>query len=114
MKKDPIEIFRKNGGVCEELESTGLPCGIMENALYDEAQARLEPGDVALFYTDGITEAMNSDGEMFGEERLKDIVSKNFRLDSVDLTAHIHRELMEFAGDAPQFDDLTLMVLKIR
>jgi sigma-B regulation protein RsbU (phosphoserine phosphatase) len=107
-------VFRQGGNICVELESTGLPCGIMENAPYDESQVKLETGDIALFYTDGITEAMNSFGEMFGEERLRKVVSENSQLDSVNLTARIHRELMAFAGGAPQFDDLTIIVLKIQ
>ncbi len=106
-------VFRADSGACEELESTGLPCGIMEDAPYDEAQIELKSGDIALFYTDGITEAMNPDGEMFGAERLKDVVLRNLRLDSSGLIASIHDELSRFVGDAPQYDDLTLMTLKV-
>ncbi|MFC1713940.1 PP2C family protein-serine/threonine phosphatase [Candidatus Poribacteria bacterium] len=107
-------IFRANSGACEELESTGLPCGIMEDASYDEAQVELGSGDIALLYTDGITEAMNSDGEMFGAERLKDVVLGNLQLDSSGLIASVHNELVKFVGDAPQYDDLTLMVIKVK
>ena len=99
--------------MCEKLESTGLPCGIMEDVPYDEAQIELRPGDVAFFYTDGVTEAMNSQGEMFGEERVADIISRNLQLDSSGIIASVHSELVKFVGDAPQYDDLTLMVIKV-
>ncbi len=106
-------VFRADNGACEKLESTGLPCGIMEDVPYDEAQIELRPGDVALFYTDGVTEAMNSQGEMFGEERVTDIVLRNLQSDSSGIIASVHSELVEFVGDAPQYDDLTLMVIKV-
>lgn len=106
-------IFRANSDVCEELESTGLPCGIMEDAPYDEAQVDLKSGDIAIFYTDGVTEAMNPDGEMFGEKRLKDIVLRNSRLAPSGLISSIRDELSRFVDDAPQYDDLTLMALKV-
>lgn len=107
-------IFRGNRNLCEQLESTGLPCGIMEDASYDEGQIGLELDDIALFYTDGITEAMNSDEAVFGEERLRDIASRNLRLDSARLVADLREELVKFVGSVPQHDDVTLMALKVR
>jgi len=105
-------IFRKNE--CVWLDSTGMPCGILENAQYDEARIKMNPGEIALFYTDGITEAMNSDEIMFGEQRLKNLVSKNSHLNLTDLVNSIRMELSRFVGDEPQFDDLTLVALKIK
>jgi sigma-B regulation protein RsbU (phosphoserine phosphatase) len=107
-------VFRGNRNLCEQLESTGLPCGIMEDVSYDEGQIELELDDIALFYTDGITEAMNSDEAVFGEERLKDIASRNLRLNSARLVADVREELVKFVGGAPQYDDVTLMALKVR
>ena len=106
-------IFRENKYVCE-LDSTGMPCGILENTSYDEIKIEMKQGYIALFYTDGITEAMNSDEIMFGEQRLKNLVSKNSHLNLTDLVNSIREELSEFVGDEPQFDDLTLVALKIK
>jgi sigma-B regulation protein RsbU (phosphoserine phosphatase) len=99
-------VFRENGSVCQPLESTGLPCGITEDCRYDEAQIKLESGDILVLYTDGIVEAVNSNEEEFSEERLRDIISSNTNLDSASLIARIHEELEEFVGDALQYDDL--------
>ena len=107
-------VFREGGNVRQRLESTGLPCGITEDTLYDEAQIELRSGDTALFYTDGITEAMNPDEEILGEEGLMNIVSENLPLDSASLVSNVHKELVEFVGNATQYDDLTLMVLKLQ
>lgn len=106
-------VFRRDSGICEELESTGLPCGIMENFDYDESQVRLNPNDIALFYTDGVTEASNPEELMFGEERLKDVLLKKHKNNSSSLLIDINHELEKFIADAPQFDDLTFMVLKM-
>jgi len=107
-------VFRESGRTYKRLESTGLPCGIIEDTLYDEVQIELGSGDIALFYTDGITEAMNSDEEIFGEENLMDIVLESLPLDSASLVSNVHKGLTEFVGDAPQYDDLTLMVLRLQ
>ena len=107
-------IFRRDESVWNQLESTGMPCGIVEDADYDEAEIDLRSGDIILFYTDGITEAANSDEAVFGEERLKDIVSGNLQLGSADLVTVIHEELAKFVGHASQYDDLTLMVFRIQ
>jgi len=107
-------VFQENGRVCRQLESTGLPCGIMEDAHYDEAQIKLGSGDVVVFYTDGIIEALSPDEKEFGEERLRNIVSSDPQLDSASLVASIHEELARFVGDALQYDDLTLMALKVQ
>jgi sigma-B regulation protein RsbU (phosphoserine phosphatase) len=106
-------VFREKGSVWQQLKSTGLPCGIMEDASYDEAQIQLKPGDIAIFYTDGITEAANPDDLVFGEERFRDIILRNSQLDSANLVAEVHGELIKFAGNSPQYDDVTLMVLKV-
>lgn len=96
-----------------ELESTGMPCGILENTPYEERDVTLKLNDTVVFYTDGITEAMNAHGEMFGLDRLKAATLGQSQSSSIELTAHIHRELSDFTKNAPQHDDLTLMVLKI-
>ena len=107
-------VFRADEIAIEELESTGIPCGIVEDTPYDEEQIKLESGDIAIFYTDGITEAINPDEEMFGEDRLRDLVSRHMHLDSSGLIDCIQTELAEFVGDAPQYDDLTLMILRVQ
>ena len=107
-------VFRRNFGICEEMESTGLPCGIMEDFIYEESQIKLNPDDIALFYTDGVTEASNIEEALFGEERLKDLLIKKHQSDSSSLLMDIYHELENFIVDAPQFDDITIIVLKMK
>jgi len=106
-------IFRGNM-IVEELESTGVPCGIVQDYDYDEAQTKLKPKDIALFYTDGVTEATNWEEIPFGETRLKDLLLEKYKSDSSSLLMDIYHELEKFIGNTPQYDDLTLMVLKMQ
>ncbi len=110
----PLIFRNNNGNPYEQLESTGLPCGIIEGASYEEAKIKLKPGDVALFYTDGITEATNPNDTMFGEARLIDVILSNLQLDPAGLVSNVRKELSNFVGNATQYDDLTLMVLKVQ
>jgi len=63
-------------------------------------------------YTDGVTESINQKEELFGEDRLRSIISSNARLPAVEILVKILDGVREFTGDMPQFDDITLMVIK--
>jgi serine phosphatase RsbU (regulator of sigma subunit) len=106
-------VFKQNGTIYPLSASGGIPCGILEDACYDEARIKLEPYDIVIFYTDGITESMNSDGIIFGEERLIDIVSKNLDLDSNAIINCMYEEISRFIVDSPQYDDMTIMAVKL-
>jgi serine phosphatase RsbU (regulator of sigma subunit)/CHASE2 domain-containing sensor protein len=88
-----------------------FPLGILDEADYQETHLPMAPGDRIVFYTDGIVEAMNKKGEMYGFERLHDIVESS-RADTAEaLMADIVDSVVEFAGGAPQHDDLTIIVV---
>ena len=71
------------------------------------------PGDVLLIYSDGVSEAMNSQEEEYGEQRLSDLVSENLHRDAADLRDLVLSRLSDHVGQAPQHDDLTLVVVKV-
>jgi sigma-B regulation protein RsbU (phosphoserine phosphatase) len=73
----------------------------------------LERGQAIIFYTDGVTEARDPLGEFYGEERLIHAVTACIALDAEGIVAHIRRDLETFVADAPQADDISLLVLKI-
>ena len=95
------------------LEQGGIPLGIIDNSAFEEGRIQLASGDVLLLYTDGVTEAMNSEKEIFGVRRLMDIVQQNLTEDSQGLIDAIYNEVLNFAAGASQSDDLTLIVLKV-
>ncbi|MEE8552975.1 MAG: PP2C family protein-serine/threonine phosphatase, partial [Desulfobacterales bacterium] len=78
-----------------------------------ETQIQLAPGDSVVLYTDGIVEAMNKKEEMFGFERLLDIVQKARSMDADSLLNEIIDQVNTFAGGAEQHDDLTVIVLSV-
>jgi sigma-B regulation protein RsbU (phosphoserine phosphatase) len=81
--------------------------------LLEEETVMLHEGDVIVFYTDGITEAMNSSSDLFGESRLSRIVEEHGHLDSGELRERILREIEAFVGGADQHDDMTMILLKV-
>jgi sigma-B regulation protein RsbU (phosphoserine phosphatase) len=83
------------------------------DALLEEKQITLHTGDVLVFYTDGITEAMNTDSDLFGDSRLSQIVEEHGHLDSGELRERILREIEAFVGTADQHDDMTMILIKV-
>jgi phosphoserine phosphatase RsbU/P len=91
----------------------GLDPGERFDALLEENEVALEPGDFFLFFTDGLSEAMNTSAELFGEGRLRLILEQSGSLGSEELRERILEEVRRFVGDALPHDDMTLVVLKV-
>ena len=81
--------------------------------LLEEDRVTLHKGDVLVFYTDGITEAMNPENDLFGDARLGRLVAEHGHLDTADLRERILREIEAFVGVADQHDDMTMILIKI-
>ena len=110
---NPPLLFQSGGDGPAELKGTGIILGVMPEADYREETLNLESGDLILFYTDGVTEAINPDEEQFGEKRLIETVTGCRNLPPAEIIGRIRDAVTEFSGDEPQFDDLTLMVLRV-
>ncbi len=95
----------------QELGRTGMPLGVFENTAWGQGAARLAPGDVLVLYTDGITEAQDRHEVFFGEKRLLETAQANLGRSAQDIHEALIKEVHEFVGEAPQFDDITLMVV---
>jgi serine phosphatase RsbU (regulator of sigma subunit) len=110
----PIHLSAKTGEAkLIETEGDTVPLGILEDANYQETEIQLSVGDRLLFYTDGIVEAMNVQEEIFGFERLIDVVQESKFLDADSLLKKILTRVNEFAGHASQHDDLTLIAVRV-
>jgi len=103
-------LGRGNGPLA--LTRTGIPLGVLEDTRWDRRRTPVEPGDVIVLYTDGITEAENSDGQQFGEARLRAVIEANRTQPAGRLREAIIDGVRRFQGGAPQFDDITLIVIK--
>jgi sigma-B regulation protein RsbU (phosphoserine phosphatase) len=95
------------------LEPGGTVVGLIEEACYEQGFVRLGPGDVLVAFTDGISEAMNLEDEEWGEERLVDCVRASKSSSAQELLDCIFAAATEFAGAAPQHDDMTLVILRV-
>jgi serine phosphatase RsbU (regulator of sigma subunit)/predicted ester cyclase len=99
-------------GAVTELKARGMPLGLMPGMSYDENETVLVPGESVLFYTDGLIEAHNSRGEMFGTPRLRSLLSERFE-SGRGLSATLLDELERFTGERwEQEDDITLLTLR--
>jgi len=90
-----------------------LDNGEMFDRCLQEETIRLQPGDLYVFFTDGISEAMNARDDCFGEARLGQLVEAHAHLPSDELRERVLREIAAFVGDAPQHDDMTMILLKV-
>jgi serine phosphatase RsbU (regulator of sigma subunit) len=88
-----------------------FPLGILDEANYEETQLKMAPGDKIVYYTDGIVEAMNKNEDMYGFERLNEVVKASSAEDAEDLMNDIIKDVSDFTGAAPQHDDLTIIVV---
>jgi len=99
-------------GELQMLESTGTVVGAFPLARYEERTVALEHGDLLVAYTDGIVEPENAYGEMFGEDRLKDLVSKYAHADSSELIARTMEAVNVWTGAGELQDDMTMVVVR--
>jgi len=105
--------FQSKTGTNKMLHGDNMPIGFSEAEIYCEIVVQLEMGDIVLLYTDGVTDAKNSAGVLFGEERLASLIKKFSHCRPEELIFHIRMEVAEFSDSDKFTDDLTCMVIKI-
>lgn len=104
-------VLRASGAV-EWLPATGLALGLFPGMHYEAPSLMLERGDVVALYSDGVTEALNADEEEFGDDRLVAVVRETAATSATQIVSAVLAAIDAFAAEAPQHDDITLMVLK--
>jgi serine phosphatase RsbU (regulator of sigma subunit)/putative methionine-R-sulfoxide reductase with GAF domain len=105
-------VLVHNDGTTSTLNTDGIALGVLENVQIKQKSIQLLPGDVVVFYTDGVTEAMNEDYDEFGMNRLRLVSSSARKGKAADIVNAITSAVAEHAGGTPQFDDITLVVMK--
>ena len=106
---NPPFLFGRNG--IKTLNNTGMPLGIDEENDWTQDEVVISPGEILLLYTDGVTDAQNSAGEFIDRKIILTIVQKNIGKTVYDIQQGILDKVHRFVGDAPRFDDLTLVIL---
>jgi len=97
-----------------DLTGKGVALGLYKDAEYEEHFFKdVKPGQIYLALTDGLFEAFNTDGEMFGKERIRDLIRNSAHMSANDITKRINRELARFLGGRSPHDDLTFVIVKV-
>jgi sigma-B regulation protein RsbU (phosphoserine phosphatase) len=109
----PRPIYCHNNKI-EVIEATGLPLGLFDDADYDEFTFRAKPGDMFVFFSDGILDASNKNGDLFGRERVGDIVASNRDASADDVVKAIFKAVAEYVSGEEAFDDQTVVAIRVK
>jgi sigma-B regulation protein RsbU (phosphoserine phosphatase) len=109
---NPPMLARADGSLIE-LQFSGIALGADSGAAYEEREIRLSPGDLLVLYTDGVTEAEDASQQQFGDERLAELVKGLRDRTAGEALAAIQEAVAAHTLSAPQYDDMTLLVLKV-
>jgi sigma-B regulation protein RsbU (phosphoserine phosphatase) len=101
-------------GQSSVVRAEGFPLGMFPDVTYDEFHVATEPGDAIVFISDGITDAENDSGEMYGDERLANLLCATRDSPAVDIAEAILADVTRFQGAHDRFDDETIIVLRVR
>ncbi len=112
---NPPLILRQSNPGCElfRLDAGGPPVGLLPNSSYEQDSFALEPGDLVVLFTDGISESMNHADEEWGEERLIELAKTCVDVPAAEAMHRIMSAAQAFADGAPQHDDMTVVVLRV-
>ena len=106
-------VFSAKDGVRVSTEGGGMVAGLFEGARYENgARLQLNPGDGLLLYTDGVTEAFDTEGEMFDDERLERAIEEVVSAPANEVVKSVLGKVRAFEGSAPRTDDGTLLVVR--
>lgn len=109
----PALVFRPSTATCSSLYNANLPLGIFPQGTFLDTECRLEKNDILVLYTDGITEAVNAKKELFGAERLINIILKYGTRAPKGLQEMILAQVKRFSEGQEQRDDMTVMIVKV-
>ncbi len=108
---NPPLIKRKDGEFTYLRERTGFVLAGMDGVKYRQNTLNIAPGDRIFLYTDGVTESTNASEELYGEERLQNYLNEHEGYDTEEMLDSLRKDLQDFTGTAPQFDDITMLLL---
>jgi serine phosphatase RsbU (regulator of sigma subunit) len=108
---NPPYLLSANNGI-KTLNNTGMPLGIEEDNDWSQNEVLISPGELLLMYTDGVTDAQNMDGEFIDRKIILSSLQQNLGRSAAEVQGNILDKIHHFVGEAPRFDDLTLVILR--
>jgi sigma-B regulation protein RsbU (phosphoserine phosphatase) len=109
---NPPYLLKANGSLKSLGNSKNIAAGVMEDIPFTEETLQLEPGDTLLMYTDGVTEATDTEEKLYGEARLEALLKQSTQADCQQIIDNVKADVKAFVGEAEQSDDITLLALK--
>jgi sigma-B regulation protein RsbU (phosphoserine phosphatase) len=110
---EPAILYDPDTNCFEDLSGKGIPLGVWKDSAYEESKKRVTPGQVILIGTDGIKETCNSKGEMFGKNRLKNIMRAHAQKSAKEIVARLVDAIEDFRHPMEMEDDVTAVIIKV-
>jgi sigma-B regulation protein RsbU (phosphoserine phosphatase) len=108
----PLFCYRADRNICTLTKLEGVPIGIMEDSEYTQAEVFFKKGDIIVLNTDGVTEMRNENKEEYGRSRVQQFLLKYHDLSAEEIVSKLVEDVDAFKGNAPQHDDMTLLIMK--
>ena len=111
---DPPFVYDSLSDQFVEIDGGGVPLGILDGGVYEEyLLGDVKSGQVYLVSTDGVWETINAAGDMFGKDRVQDIIRKHASMSAAEIGERLRAELVRFGGELGRNDDVTFIVVKV-
>lgn len=115
---NPILIFDSSSNSIKHIQSKGIAIGLEKGEVFAKSirteELKYNSNDIFIFYTDGIPEAMNKNKEEYGMKKFESVILQNSKLNSVDLSNSIYKDVRSFTKNVPQSDDMTSVIVRIK
>ena len=112
-----MPLLTANNGTVESIKTEGIGLGLEKGEVFDrtleEVVLKTKPNQIFAFFSDGITEAMNEKDEMFGEDKLNEILKGKSNSRSTEVMGKVWNEVKLFRGSTPPNDDMTMVIVKV-
>ncbi len=110
----PLLIWREAGKKIEVVRQNTDPIGVERGSKYPELKLTVQKGDIIIFFTDGLIEALNQEGRQYGVESLSRVIAQSSSLTAKEIATEVKHNIQAFVGSAGLHDDQTLVVMKIK
>lgn len=111
---NPVLVYSATENVVKQISIPSEPMGVMKDAVYQEQTIKLNPGDIIATCTDGLLESLNENGVQYSIESLKKVLMKNISANAKDISNRVKEDLKKYCGITQQYDDQSLLVIKIQ
>ena len=111
---NPVFLYSAADGSFKQLTTPSEPMGVEKNTVYTDIDVSLSSGDILVTCTDGLLESLNENSVQYASENLKKVILKNKSVGAKDISSRVKDDLKKYCGNAQQYDDQSILVIKIQ